>query len=115
MMAMSKTIVVAVIVVMCFTNASMAQSDEETQRRLADVERRLSTQERALEDLKEEGGIAFIVLFLFGLVLSMWAINRQRSGCGWFVLGLLPGVNIIAGLVALVVENKRRKSGPQQE
>jgi anaerobic C4-dicarboxylate transporter len=115
MMTMSKTIVVAVIVAMCFTNASMAQSDEETQQRLSDVEQRLSAQERALDSLKEEGGIAFIVLFLFGLVLSMWAINRQRSGCGWFILGFIPVVNMIAGLVALLAENKRRKSGPQQE
>jgi len=51
----------------------------------------------------------------FGLVLSMWAMNRQRSGCGWFILGFIPVVNIIAGLVALSAENERRKAGEQEE
>jgi len=113
---MIKTIVAATLVVACFTSVCMAQTDAETQRRLADVEQRLSVQERALESLKEESGIAFIALFLFGFVLSMWAMNRRRSGCGWFILGFIPGVNIIAGLVALSAEkNERRKSSAQQE
>jgi len=110
-----KLIVVAAMVVACFTSVCTAETDAETRRRLADVERRLSEQERDLESLEEEGGIAFIALFLFGLVLSMWAMNRRRSGCGWFILGFIPVVNIIAGLVALSAENERRKSNERRE
>jgi hypothetical protein len=45
----------------------------------------------------------------------MWAMNRRRSGCAWFILGFIPLVNIIAGIVALSAENDRRKSSAQPE
>lgn len=107
---MTRTIVVATIAVVCFTNVCLAQVDYRTRQRLNDVERRLSAQERALKDLEGEGAVAFFTLFLFGTVLSMWAMNRKRSGCAWFIMGFIPLVNIIAGLVALAAENDRRKS-----
>jgi hypothetical protein len=112
---MSKTIIMVAMGLVCFANVCMAQTDGQTQQRLADVEQTLEAQARTLKDLKEEGSIAFIVLFLFGLVLSMWAMNRQRSGCGWFIVGFIPVVNIVAGIIALSAENERRKSDTQQE
>lgn len=112
---MTRMAVVVALALMCFANVCMAQSNGETQRRVAEIERKLSEQERTLADLKEEGGIAVVCLFLFGLVLSMWAMNRQRSGCAWFILGFIPMVNIIAGLVALSAECERRKSSAPQE
>ena len=114
-MHMSKTVVLTAMALVCFATASLAQDDAATKRRLAQAEQRLSAHERALRDLKEESGIALIVLFLFGLVLSMWAMNRQRSGCAWFILGFIPMVNIIAGLVALSAESIHRKARAQQE
>lgn len=107
---MSKTIVVTIMVLACFASTCLAQDDGETERRLAQAEQKLSAHELALKELEEESGIALVILFLFGLVLSMWAMNRQRSGCAWFILGIIPGINIIAGLVALSAENLHRKS-----
>jgi hypothetical protein len=114
--SMAKTSILIAMVVMCLATVCMAQTDGDTQRRLttqeskmANVEQRLTTQENKMKELSKEGGIAFFALFLFGLVLSIWAMNRQRSGCGWFILGFIPVVNIIAGLVALSTENVHQK------
>jgi hypothetical protein len=106
----NKILVVAAMLIGSFTSVCAAATEEATQRQLADVERKLSAQERELGRLKEEAGIGFIVLFLFGFVLSMWAMNRKRSGCVWFVLGFIPMINILAGLSALYEENERRKA-----
>ncbi|MHC4402113.1 MAG: hypothetical protein ACYTG0_20775 [Planctomycetota bacterium] len=77
---------------------------------MLDLERRVSEQEREVETLREEASIGVLVLFLFGVVMSLWAMSRQRSGCGWFILGLIPVVNIVAAIVALSEENEHRKS-----
>jgi hypothetical protein len=106
---MKKTIIMVVILLICFTNFCITQSISET--RLNNVEKRLEIQEHKLKDLKEEGGIAFIVLFLFGFILSIWAMNRQRSGLRWFLLGFIPMLNIIAASIALSIEYKQYKTG----
>jgi len=127
--SVAKTSILIAMAVMCLATVCMAQTDRETQQRLAKVEQRLTaqesemanakqrltTEENKMRELKEEGGIAFFALFLFGLVLSIWAMNRQRSGCGWFILGFIPGINIIAGIVALLAESAHQDSEEHKE
>jgi hypothetical protein len=86
-----------------------AGADPEVDRRLSELERRLTDQDREVETLKEEAGIGVLVLFLFVTVLALWAMNRQRSGCGWFILGLIPVVNVVAAIVAMSAEGARKR------
>jgi hypothetical protein len=41
------------------TRVSLAQAERVTEQRLVEIERRLSVQERALNELKDQGGVAF--------------------------------------------------------
>ena len=66
--------------------------------------------------LVQEGSTTFFLfslylflIFLFGTVLALWAMNRQRSGCGWFILGLIPVVNVVAAIVAMSAEGARKR------
>ena len=80
---MLRIIIISFLMSCCFFRASLAQVDTPTEERLSQVEAQLAEQEQSLVDLKEEGAIALVFLFLFGFVLSMWAMNRERSGCLW--------------------------------
>lgn len=78
-----------------------AQDGGEMSQRLQELESKVDRLERKVKDVEEAAGFAFFVLFLFGVVLAMWAQRRGESGCLWFILGFIPCVNIIAAIVAL--------------
>lgn len=92
--------------------AVRADPDLDVERRLEEIEEQLDSHNRDLERLKDGGG-GCVLLFLFGFVLSMWAMNRNRDGCWWFILGCIPLVNIVAGLVALNRELESRRARGQ--
>ncbi len=51
--------------------------------------------------------IFIFIWFLFGLVSSIIANNKGRSGCGWFIIGVLLGpIGIILALVVSRDESK---------
>ena len=91
------TIVIATVIMPV---AGLAQDERKVSQGLRELESDVDRLERKVTDLEEEG-IAFFVLFLFGVVLAMWAQRNGESGCLWFILGFIPGVNIIAAVIAL--------------
>lgn len=107
---MHRLIIMAALLSAFLPGVCAAETDTATQRRISDIEQQISRQKAQLHELKNEAGLGFLVLFLFGLVLSMWAMNRRRSGCVWFVLGVIPMINILAGLVALRAESEHWKA-----
>ena len=98
------------LVLLLFIAAPAVLSEPDLESRISELEEQLASQDRELETLKEEAGIGSLVLFLFGFVFSIWAMNRNRSGCGWFILGFLPGINVVAGLVALWIESDQPRT-----
>ncbi len=97
-------------VVLCSARGQAAE-DSEARGRVTALEQQVGEHEEQITDLKEEASGAFLVLFLFGVVLAFWAQARGRSGCGWFVLGFIPGINIIAALIALSEGPKKPPPG----
>ncbi|MBN1341501.1 MAG: hypothetical protein JXQ73_02415 [Phycisphaerae bacterium] len=83
------------------SSGQTSAAPERVTQRLNQVEQRVNEQERDIDELKRSAASAFYILFLFGVVLSFWAQARGKSGCAWFLLGFIPGVNILAALIAL--------------
>ena len=55
-----------------------------------------------------------IVWLLFGIVSAVVASNKGRSGCGWFLLGILLGpIGLILSLVAAKNQGKAEEAAVQ--
>lgn len=49
----------------------------------------------------------FIIWVLFGFVATVIAVNKGRSGCGWFLVGMLLGP--LAFVLSMVVSTERKE------
>jgi len=102
-----------------------AQTDQALQTKIEDLGKKVealqgqvnglteknASQERLLGEADEDmGAILIVILFLYGIVFSLWAMSRGRSGLLWFIAGIIPCWNMLAGLCALSWERQYRRS-----
>ncbi len=64
------------------------QADEQTDRRIAELERRINSLPTPIQTHGDNGGL----VFLFGVFCALWAQNTGRSAWLWFFLGLFFSV-----------------------
>ncbi len=60
---------------------------------------------------RRQTAVVIIAGLLFGIVSAVVASNKGRSGCGWFLLGILLGP---LGLILSLVVPKNQKAVEQQ-
>ena len=71
------------------------QADEQTDRRIAELERRINSLPTPIQTHGNDGA----ALFLFGVFCALWAQDTGRSAWLWFFLGLF--CNVITVIVLL--------------
>ena len=64
------------------------QADEQTDRRIAELERRINSVPTRIQTHGDNGAL----VFLFGVFCTLWAQNTGRSAWLWFFLGLFFSV-----------------------
>jgi hypothetical protein len=64
------------------------QADEQTDRRIAELERRINSLPTPIQTHGDNGAL----VFLFGVFCALWAQNTGRSAWLWFFLGLFFSV-----------------------
>lgn len=82
-----------------------AWADEETDRRIADLERRIDGLPGPVQQHGSNGASAF----LFGAFCALWAQNTNRNPWLWFFLGLF--FSVITVIVLLIKNSGDRKRG----
>ena len=88
----------------------IAQDDPADSARVERLEAKVDRLEaRVIEAEKQAVFAGVIVFFLFGVVLALWAQRTGQSGCLWFIVGVIPCVNILAALIALSSGPRRRR------
>ena len=81
------------------------RADEATDRRIAQLEKRLEPVPGPVEQHGSDGG----VLFLFGAFCALWAQNTNRNAWLWFFLGLIFSVITVLVLLVKNAEDRKRK------
>jgi hypothetical protein len=86
------------------------RADEQTDRRIAELERRINSLPTPIQSHGNDGA----ALFLFGVFCALWAQNTGRNAWLWFFLGLF--CNVITVIVLLSknstdLERRRLKGG----
>ena len=71
------------------------QADEQTDRRIAELERRINSLPTPIQTHGDNGAL----VFLFGVFCALWAQNTGRNAWLWFFLGLC--FNVITVIVLL--------------
>lgn len=72
------------------------QADEQTDRRIAELERRINSLPTSIQSHGDNGAL----LFLFGVFCALWAQNTGRSAWLWFFLGLFFSVITVIVLLS---------------
>ena len=81
-------------------------ADEQTDRRIAELERRIENLPTPIQAHGPDGA----ALFLFGAFCALWAQNTGRSAWLWFFLGLF--FNVITVIVLLMkISGDRTRRG----
>lgn len=93
--------------------AALAEGDLES--RISRLEDDVRRQGAAVRDqgmeMEEYGGfVGLPLLLLFATTFAIWAQNRDRSALGWFLCGLLPGLNIVAAFVLLHLNSEHNRA-----
>ena len=74
------------------------QADAQTDRRIAELERRINHLPTPIQTHGDNGAL----LFLFGVFCALWAQNTGRSAWLWFFLGLFFSVITV---IVLLIKN----------
>jgi hypothetical protein len=86
------------------------QADERTDRRIAELERRINRLPTPIQTHGDNGAL----FFLFGVFCALWAQNTGRSAWLWFFLGLFFSVITVIVLLSKNsndLARRRLKSG----
>ncbi len=85
------------------------QADEQTDRRIAELERRINSLPTPIQTHGDNGAL----VFLFGVVCALWAQNTGRNAWLWFFLGLVFSVVTVIVLLSKNSEDlaRRRSKG----
>ena len=85
------------------------QADEQTDRRIAELERRINSLPTPIQTHGDNGAL----LFLFGVFCALWAQNTGRSAWLWFFLGLFFSVITVIVLLSKNSDDlaRRRSKG----
>jgi hypothetical protein len=84
---------------------SAAQADEQTDRRIAELERRINSLPTPIQTHGDNG----VLVFLFGVFCALWAQNTGRSAWLWFFLGLFFSVITVIVLLSKNSEDLARR------
>ncbi len=89
-----------------------AQADERGDRRMEELENRITTIENRVAHLPTtivSRGSDGAVLFLYGCFCALWAHNTNRNPWAWFFLGLFFSVITAIVLLALNSDDRKRR------
>jgi hypothetical protein len=72
------------------------QADEQTDRRIAELEKRINSLPTPIQTHGDNG----VLVFLFGVFCALWAQNTGRNAWLWFFLGLCFSVITVVVLLS---------------
>jgi hypothetical protein len=111
--AMQRFVPGALVIGLLLSLAQTAVAQEDLQRRLTDLNKRveeLEVKQRApVTEIHRESGGA--LLFLFGAFCALWAQNTNRSPWAWFFLGIFFHVITVLVLLAKNADDRRQARG----
>ena len=86
-------------------------ADEETNRRIAELERRVDKLPASIQQHGSDGA----ALFLYGAFCALSAQNTGRNAWLWFFLGLFCNVFAVIALLVKNSEDRSKRYGRQME
>ena len=81
------------------------QADEQTDRRIAELERRINSLPSPIQTHGDNGAL----VFLFGVFCALWAQNTGRNAWLWFFLGMCFSVITVIVLLSKNSEDLARR------